>query len=101
MRTAASTRIRRSYCTGARNQEHETTKPEHTKPRKRAETRYPMRREDFTMRPIGVIRSTLIERKGAPRQGAEGAPDAWLEVESEFADALLGVAAGDELLVFT
>ena len=31
-----------------------------------------------TLRPIGVIRSTLTSRKGAPRQGSEGAPDAWL-----------------------
>jgi tRNA-Thr(GGU) m(6)t(6)A37 methyltransferase TsaA len=40
-------------------------------------------------------------RKNAPRQGKEGAPDAWLDVDPEFADALLGVAVGDELLVFT
>ena len=30
---------------------------------------------------IGVIRSVLTERHGAPKQGSEGAPDAWLEVE--------------------
>ena len=31
-------------------------------------------------RPVGVIRSVLKDRSKAPRQGAEGAPDAWLDV---------------------
>ena len=53
------------------------------------------------LRPIGVIRSTLKARTGAPRQGREGAPDAWLEVHSRFAEALHGLAAGDEILVLT
>jgi tRNA-Thr(GGU) m(6)t(6)A37 methyltransferase TsaA len=34
-------------------------------------------------------------------QGAEGAPDAWLEVEGWAAEALDGLAAGDEILVLT
>ncbi|HWA77009.1 MAG TPA: tRNA (N6-threonylcarbamoyladenosine(37)-N6)-methyltransferase TrmO [Polyangiaceae bacterium] len=50
---------------------------------------------------IGVIRSDLTDRGKSPRQGSEGAPDAWLEVEEWAADALLGVAAGDELLLIT
>jgi tRNA-Thr(GGU) m(6)t(6)A37 methyltransferase TsaA len=54
-----------------------------------------------TLRPIGVIRSELSSRHDAPRQGTEGAPDAWLEVEPWAADALLGIAAGDELIVIT
>jgi tRNA-Thr(GGU) m(6)t(6)A37 methyltransferase TsaA len=53
------------------------------------------------LRPIGVIRSTLKVRTGAPRQGREGAPDAWLEVHPAFTDALDGLAAGDEILVLT
>ncbi len=61
----------------------------------------PDRAEEYRVRPIGVIRSPLVSRKNAPRQGAEGAPDAWLEVHDEFARALLGIAAGDDLLVFT
>ena len=36
-----------------------------------------------------------------PRQGSEGAPDAWLEVQPWAADALRGLAVGDELLVIT
>ena len=54
-----------------------------------------------TLRFVGVLRSELTVRKNAPRQGNEGAPDAWLEVEPWAADALLGIAAGDELFVIT
>ena len=53
------------------------------------------------LRPIGRIESTLKERKGAPRQGPEGAPDAWLEVEEWAAEALDGIGAGDEIIVVT
>ncbi len=56
---------------------------------------------DARLRPIGVIRSVLRERGEAPRQGSEGAPDAWLEVHPFAAEALRGLAAGDELLVIT
>jgi tRNA-Thr(GGU) m(6)t(6)A37 methyltransferase TsaA len=50
---------------------------------------------------IGVIASELTSLADAPMQGAEGAPDAWLEVDAAFADALHGIEAGDELLVIT
>jgi len=53
------------------------------------------------LRPVGVIRSTLKSRKAAPRQGNEGAPDAWLEVEPSLAKGLLGMAVGDAIVVVT
>jgi tRNA-Thr(GGU) m(6)t(6)A37 methyltransferase TsaA len=53
------------------------------------------------LRPIGVIHSSLKERRGVPRQGSEGAPDAWLEVHPWAAEALQGLGAGDEILVLT
>jgi tRNA-Thr(GGU) m(6)t(6)A37 methyltransferase TsaA len=53
------------------------------------------------LRPIGVIRSTLKTRSAAPKQGAEGAPDAWLEVKRWAADALHRLAVGDQLLIIT
>jgi tRNA-Thr(GGU) m(6)t(6)A37 methyltransferase TsaA len=56
---------------------------------------------EFIVHPIGFVRSPLKNRKGAPRQGAEGAPDAWLEINTAFAEALLGVAVGDEIIVIT
>src|SRR5262249_47189447 len=56
---------------------------------------------DARLIPIGVISSTLRSRGDAPRQGSEGAPDAWLEVHAWAAEALDGIAVGDELLVIT
>ena len=53
------------------------------------------------LRPIGVIRSTLKSRSKAPKQGSEGAPDAWLNVHAWAADALHRLAAGDEIIVIT
>ena len=58
-------------------------------------------RIDNELRPIGVIRSTITDRSQAPKQGNEGAPDVWLDVEPWATDALLGLAAGDEILVIT
>jgi tRNA-Thr(GGU) m(6)t(6)A37 methyltransferase TsaA len=55
----------------------------------------------ITLYPVGHIRSTLRSRAAAPRQGSEGAPDAWLEVEPQFAPALSGIEAGDHLVIVT
>jgi tRNA-Thr(GGU) m(6)t(6)A37 methyltransferase TsaA len=53
------------------------------------------------LRFVGVIRSQLTALSEAPRQGFEGAPDAWLEVHAWAAEALDGIAAGDEIVVIT
>jgi tRNA-Thr(GGU) m(6)t(6)A37 methyltransferase TsaA len=53
------------------------------------------------LRAVGVIRSTLKLRTGAPRQGREGAPDAWLEVATFARDALEGLHAGDAIVLIT
>jgi len=53
------------------------------------------------LRPVGRIRSPLTDRKGAPRQGDEGAPDAWIDVEPEFLPALRGLEAGQDVVVLT
>ena len=55
----------------------------------------------YTLEPVGFIRSTVKGRADAPRQGPEGAPDAWLEIEPQFAEALLGMEVGHELMVIT
>lgn len=55
----------------------------------------------YSLGPIGVIRSTLRTRREAPRQGSEGAPDAWLELDPVFGRGLKGMAAGDEIIVVT
>jgi tRNA-Thr(GGU) m(6)t(6)A37 methyltransferase TsaA len=53
------------------------------------------------IRPIGVISSVLQTRADAPKQGAEGAPDAWLEISPWAAEGLHGIAVGDEIIVIT
>ena len=55
----------------------------------------------YRLRPIGVIRSVIKERSGAPRQGSEGAPDAWLDVRSWASRGLEKIAVGDKLIVIT
>ena len=57
--------------------------------------------EEYSLHPVGHIRSTLRALDEAPRQGSEGAPDAWLEVNPTLARALLGIATGDEVIVIT
>jgi tRNA-Thr(GGU) m(6)t(6)A37 methyltransferase TsaA len=37
----------------------------------------------------------------APKQGDEGAPDAWLSFEADVLDGLRGIGPGDELLILT
>ena len=54
-----------------------------------------------SFRAVGVLQSDLKNRKNAPRQGGEGAPDAWLEVHAFAAPALDGLRVGDEILVLT
>ena len=51
--------------------------------------------------PIGVVRSALTRLEDAPRQGDEGAPEAWLELRASVADGLTGLAVGDEVIVLT
>jgi len=53
------------------------------------------------MTPIGVVRSSLRDRRDAPRQAFEGAPEATLEIDSPFAPALHRVTTGTELIVVT
>src|SRR5262245_16302644 len=60
-----------------------------------------MSRRGAQLRPIGVIRSVLKRRTDAPKQGSEGAPDAWLEVRPSLAPALDGLRVGDDIIVVT
>jgi tRNA-Thr(GGU) m(6)t(6)A37 methyltransferase TsaA len=53
------------------------------------------------LHPIGIVESPLSDRAEAPKQGDEGAPDAWLVFDAGVAAGLEGIAAGDELLVLT
>jgi len=56
---------------------------------------------DFTVHPIGRVQSPLISTADAPRQGDEGAPDAYLVLHPEVQAGLDGVAVGDEIIILT
>jgi tRNA-Thr(GGU) m(6)t(6)A37 methyltransferase TsaA len=56
---------------------------------------------DLTLAPIGYVRSTLTSRDGAPKQGSEGAPEAWIDLDPAYAPALMGVEPGARVLVVT
>jgi tRNA (Thr-GGU) A37 N-methylase len=55
----------------------------------------------YELNPIGSIRSSLTDRRDAPKQSYEGAPDAWLDVKPDLAQALHGLAEGDEVILIT
>lgn len=50
---------------------------------------------------IGHVRSPLVRREDAPKQGSEGAPEAWLELDAYYAPAIAGLAPGQRLVVLT
>ena len=55
----------------------------------------------FTLKPIGYVRSPLMDRTQAPKQGNEGAPEAWLVFKPEFQEGLRNLQAGEEIIVLT
>jgi tRNA-Thr(GGU) m(6)t(6)A37 methyltransferase TsaA len=55
----------------------------------------------YEVRVIGRVESSLTDRSSAPKQGDEGAPDAWLAFDPSVHDALNGTGAGDEVFVLT
>jgi tRNA-Thr(GGU) m(6)t(6)A37 methyltransferase TsaA len=58
-------------------------------------------RAPFEVHQIGVVRSTLRAVADAPNQAFEGAPEALLQIEPEFEEALRLVEPGDELILLT
>jgi tRNA-Thr(GGU) m(6)t(6)A37 methyltransferase TsaA len=55
----------------------------------------------FEVIPIGVVESPLTDPASAPKQGHEGAPDAWLVLEPAVLEGLEGIRPGDEVIVLT
>jgi tRNA-Thr(GGU) m(6)t(6)A37 methyltransferase TsaA len=56
---------------------------------------------NYTVEPIGYVRSALRKLEDAPMQGDEGAPEAWLELTTATAPGLIGIQPGDELILLT
>ena len=55
----------------------------------------------YTVMPIGHVSSSLVDREHAPKQGNEGAPEAWLVFKPEFQEGLRDLRTGEEILVLT
>jgi tRNA-Thr(GGU) m(6)t(6)A37 methyltransferase TsaA len=55
----------------------------------------------YTIEPIGFVHSELNHLEDAPRQGDEGAPEAWIELLPFAVGGLAGMLPGDELLLLT
>lgn len=60
-----------------------------------------MRKPGYVLQPIGRVESPLRRCEEAPKQGDEGAPEAWLVFDEAVADGLRDVEVGDELIVLT
>ena len=60
-----------------------------------------MDQQRFEITPVGTVESSLTDPASAPKQGDEGAPDAWLAFEPAVLQALCGLRAGDEVILLT
>ena len=60
-----------------------------------------MNQAEFRVVPVGRVESELADRGQAPRQGDEGAPDAWLVFAPEVADGIADLLPGAEVIVLT
>jgi len=54
-----------------------------------------------SLRPIGWVRSSLKRCSEAPKQGFEGAPNAWLQIEPAFLRGLDGIQPGQDIVILT
>jgi tRNA-Thr(GGU) m(6)t(6)A37 methyltransferase TsaA len=57
--------------------------------------------EPLRLEPIGTVVSPLSDPADAPKQGDEGAPDAWIVFEPRVVDGLRGIETGQDLIVLT
>lgn len=55
----------------------------------------------YEVRPIGQVESPLTDRRDAPNQGSQGAPEAWLVFRPELAEGFRDLDVGSEILVLT
>jgi tRNA-Thr(GGU) m(6)t(6)A37 methyltransferase TsaA len=60
-----------------------------------------MRNARYELKPIGWVESPLVDRDSAPRQGDEGAPDAWLVFDPDLRPGIRDLRVGTEIIVLT
>ncbi|GAA4574440.1 tRNA (N6-threonylcarbamoyladenosine(37)-N6)-methyltransferase TrmO [Micromonospora coerulea] len=57
--------------------------------------------DEYALRPVGRVESPLTHPERAPKQGDEGAPEAWLVFDERMATALRDLRPGADVLVLT
>ena len=55
----------------------------------------------YPIRPIGYVESSLVDRGTAPKQGFEGAPDAWMVFDPDVAEGIRDLRVGADVFVVT
>jgi tRNA-Thr(GGU) m(6)t(6)A37 methyltransferase TsaA len=60
-----------------------------------------MTEDRYVIRPIGFVESPLVDVADAPKQGDEGAPDAWIVIDPAYRPALHGLETGTDIIVLT
>ena len=55
----------------------------------------------FDLRAIGRVESRLADPAAAPKQGDEGAPDAWLVLDPDVLEGMSGIRPGQRVIVLT
>jgi tRNA-Thr(GGU) m(6)t(6)A37 methyltransferase TsaA len=60
-----------------------------------------MSKARYELHPIGWVESPLVDRDLAPRQGDEGAPDAWLVLDRNASAGIRDFTVGTEIIVLT
>jgi tRNA-Thr(GGU) m(6)t(6)A37 methyltransferase TsaA len=55
----------------------------------------------FSVIAIGIVRSQLTDIAQAPKQGREGGPDGWIELDAAYRVAAKDLRKGEAVLVFT
>jgi tRNA-Thr(GGU) m(6)t(6)A37 methyltransferase TsaA len=56
---------------------------------------------EYVVRPVGRVESPLRRREDAPKQHGEGAPDAVVVLDPEFAQAASDIRPGDRVVLVT
>jgi tRNA-Thr(GGU) m(6)t(6)A37 methyltransferase TsaA len=56
---------------------------------------------DYTLWPVGHVESPLTDRRSAPPQADEGAPEAWLVLQPHYAPAMRDLDIGERIIVLT
>jgi len=57
--------------------------------------------DPIELRPVGQVESPLVDPADAPRQGDEGAPEAWLVFDPAVRAAAADLAVGEDVVVLT